>query len=140
MEKKKKIKKTIKLVEVARSFSRKINLGHYETADFFCSAKEEVLKKDVVKISEALFEFCKDETMKSVYAYKLENIPIEQPKKVTRQDYIKESKEAPAKEAEANITKDILEEEKFKEEKAEEEYKNLQPIESPKDEPKGYPE
>ena len=38
-------------IEVARSFSYKLNLGDYENADFFCSAKTEVDEKDYDKIA-----------------------------------------------------------------------------------------
>lgn len=62
-----------KTIEVCRSFSRKLNLGNYETLDMFCSAKAEVSEKDKVKISEQLDKFVQDEVMKSVYSYKLES-------------------------------------------------------------------
>ena len=55
-----------KLVEVARSFSRKVNLGNYETIDIFCSQKAEVIEDEAEKISEELYLFCKNEVMKSV--------------------------------------------------------------------------
>lgn len=67
-----------KLVEIARSFSYKLNLGNYQTADFFCSAKQEVPEGESEEISNALFEFCKDEVEKSVANYKLENLPEQQ--------------------------------------------------------------
>lgn len=63
---------TKKLVEIARSFSYKLNLGNYQTADFFCSQKAEVPENQAEKISEALYEFCKKEVMKSVNRYKAE--------------------------------------------------------------------
>jgi ATP-dependent exoDNAse (exonuclease V) alpha subunit len=72
------------LVEVARSFSRKLNLGNYQTADFFCSQKAEVLESEVVETSEALYKFCKEEVEKSVWDYLAENqekIPEEPPVK-----------------------------------------------------------
>jgi hypothetical protein len=33
-------------IEIARSYSRKVNLGNYETCDFFCSMKAEVPEAD----------------------------------------------------------------------------------------------
>ena len=72
----------IKLTEICRSFSYKLNAGNYESRDFFCSAKEEVKKSGAVKKSEELFAFCKDEVMKSVYAYQLEHLPAEKTEKV----------------------------------------------------------
>lgn len=64
-----------KLVEVCRSFSYKLNVGNYESRDFFCSQKSEVSEKDAEKASESLYEFCKNEVIKSVNRYKLENTP-----------------------------------------------------------------
>ena len=66
-----------KTIEIARSFSRKVNLGHFQNADFFCSAKAEVSEKDAVKIAEELDKFVQDEVMKSVNTYRLENDLIE---------------------------------------------------------------
>jgi tryptophanyl-tRNA synthetase len=57
------------LVEIARSFSYKLNLGNYQTADFFCSQKAEVPESKAEETSEALYEFCKREVMKSVNSY-----------------------------------------------------------------------
>ena len=66
-----------KLTDICRSFSYKLNTGNYESRDFFASRREEVAKKDAVKKSEELYAFCKDEVMKSVYAYQMENLPPE---------------------------------------------------------------
>lgn len=63
------------LVEIARSFSYKLNLGGYQTADFFCSQKAEVPAEDADLVSVALYEFCKEQVIKSVNQYKLENLP-----------------------------------------------------------------
>jgi len=108
-----------KLVEVARSFSFKLNVGNFESRDFFCSQKREVPEEDAVKISEELYKFCEDEVMKSVYSYKIEN-NLTQPKpKLTRQDYAIAQAEAPKSQAE----EDLGEEERLKaklEEKVEE--------------------
>ncbi len=64
-----------KLVEIARSFSRKVNLGNYEVADFFCSEKREVPLEEAEKTSEELFIFCRAEVEKSVEEYKKRNEP-----------------------------------------------------------------
>ena len=64
-----------KLVEVCRSFSYKYFEKQYESRDFFCSQKVEVPEVEAVKASEKLYEFVKDEVMKSVYAYRLEHLP-----------------------------------------------------------------
>lgn len=70
MEKKKKTRKAkIKLVEIARSFSFKLNVGNYESRDFFCSQKAECPPQDAEKTSEALYSFCRSEVLKSVNDY-----------------------------------------------------------------------
>lgn len=72
----KKNPKTEKLVEIARSFSYKLSVpGKYESRDFFCSQKIEVPENQAIEASEKLFEFCKDEVMKSVHNYLMENMP-----------------------------------------------------------------
>jgi hypothetical protein len=58
--------------EIARSFSFKLNVGNYESRDFFCSQKAECKLKDSERISEALHEFCKVQVMKDVNAYRAE--------------------------------------------------------------------
>jgi hypothetical protein len=63
-----------KLTEITRSYSRKLNIGNYETLDFFCSAKEEVPKNQAAKTSERLFQFCKKEVEKSVAEYHIEQL------------------------------------------------------------------
>ena len=63
-----KIKKE-KLVEIARSFSRKLNTGDYTTCDFFCSAKQEVPEEEARETSKQLFSFCKEEVEKDVLEY-----------------------------------------------------------------------
>ena len=63
------------LVEIARSFSYKLNCGNYESRDFFCSQKAEVPYEEAVKTSEALYLFCKNEVMKSVNKYIKDNTP-----------------------------------------------------------------
>jgi len=75
-----KTKKKQKIVEIIRSFSYKMSLPKYENRDFFCSQKAEATEKEAVKVSEALYKFCKKEVIKSVNAYKKE---IE-PKKTTK--------------------------------------------------------
>lgn len=60
---------SIKLVEVARSFSMKKNLGNYESVDFFASQKAEVPEEEAEKTSEALYLFCKAECIKSLNEY-----------------------------------------------------------------------
>jgi hypothetical protein len=56
------------LVEVARSYTFKLNLGNYQTADFFCSQKAECRPEDADLVSDKLYEFCKRQVMKAVAA------------------------------------------------------------------------
>ena len=56
-------------VEVARSFSYKLNCGNYESRDFFGSQKAECNAEDAEMTSEAIHGFCKSEVMKSVRSY-----------------------------------------------------------------------
>ena len=72
-----------KIIEVARSFSRKVNLGNYETADFFCSAKEETTKQQTKKTSKRLHDFCRGEVEKAVEEYQEEIKPAVPEKSVT---------------------------------------------------------
>jgi hypothetical protein len=57
------------IIEVARSFSMKKNLGNYESADFFCSAKRECLLDEADDISEKLLIFCRREVIKDLNAF-----------------------------------------------------------------------
>lgn len=88
------VSKKEKLVEITRSFSYKLNLGNYQTADFFCSEKGEVPEGEKVEASEKLYKFCEDEVMKSVYGYKLENGITEKREKCTKKDFVEAEKEA----------------------------------------------
>lgn len=53
-------------VEIVRSFSFKLNLGDYQSADFFCSRKEQVTHETVDEISTSIYEWCYEEVMESV--------------------------------------------------------------------------
>lgn len=64
-----------KLVEVTRAFSYKLNVGNFESRDFFCSQKAEVPLVEAEQISELLHDFCKNEVVKSVNKYKQEFLP-----------------------------------------------------------------
>lgn len=59
-------------VEIARSFSFKLNLGNYQSADFFCSEKSECAAEDAEAASEALYAFCRKQVMKSVSDFQIE--------------------------------------------------------------------
>jgi hypothetical protein len=67
MKKKKQAKKQREQrVEITRSFSFKLNLGNYQTADFFCSEKKEINAKYAEETSRALEEFCRTQVLQSV--------------------------------------------------------------------------
>ena len=55
--------------EITRSFSYKLNVGNYESRDFFCSQKAECLIEDAVDISDRLYQFCRSAVMRSVQDY-----------------------------------------------------------------------
>lgn len=63
------LKKRNRYVEVARSFSYKLNMGNYESRDFFCSQKAECYEKDAPELSEKLYQFCKAQVLASVREY-----------------------------------------------------------------------
>ena len=46
-------------IEIARSYSEKLNIGNFQSADFFCSQKQECEEKDAESVSKKLFHFCR---------------------------------------------------------------------------------
>lgn len=82
----KEINKDIKLTEICRSFSFRLNTGNYQSVDFFCSRKEECLENEAVKTSERLFAFCKDEVMKDVYSYRLNDLPKDKEREIREKE------------------------------------------------------
>jgi hypothetical protein len=65
-------------VEIVRSFSYKLNVGSYESRDFFCSQKTTCDADDAEAISELVYQFCKTQVLKSVVQYKAECHTAEQ--------------------------------------------------------------
>ena len=55
-----------KLVEIARSFSYKHNLGNFQSCDFFCSQKAEVPEAEAEETSHKLYLFCKGQVAKAL--------------------------------------------------------------------------
>ena len=55
-----------KTIEVARSFSQKVQVKQYEPIEFFCSVKAEVPLEELESISDTLDVFCQAEVEKSV--------------------------------------------------------------------------
>lgn len=60
---------TSRMTEVVRSFSFKLNVGNYESRDFFCSQKTQCPADEAEDYSEAVHQFCKAEVLKAVRAY-----------------------------------------------------------------------
>ncbi len=82
------------LIEIARSFNRKVNLGNYETADFFCSYKEETEINKAEEISKRAFIFCRMEVEKDIEEYKKRNEPKPYKETPEEQKKIDDFKEA----------------------------------------------
>lgn len=59
-----------KMVEVTRSFSFRLNLGNYESADFFCSQKAQCWPEQVDEVSRDLYEFCIDQVQQAIKDFK----------------------------------------------------------------------
>lgn len=57
---------TTKVVEVVRSVSFKLNLGNYQSMDFFCSQKAQCQADEVDTVSADLYDWCYDQVMESV--------------------------------------------------------------------------
>jgi hypothetical protein len=53
-------------IEICRSFSFKLNIGNYQSLDFFCSQKSECWESERTEKSQALYAFCKAEVMRAV--------------------------------------------------------------------------
>jgi hypothetical protein len=51
------------VVEVVRACSFKLNLGNYQSMDFFCSQKAQCLPDEVDQVSADLYEWCFQEVM-----------------------------------------------------------------------------
>lgn len=60
------------MIEIARSFSFKLNMGNYESRDFFCSQKAECRMDEADRVADQIHAFCKTQVLKSVNEYKAE--------------------------------------------------------------------
>lgn len=57
----------MKLIEISRSVSRKINLGDYETKDYFCAVKYEVENEDeAIDASRKAVMLCEQEVLADI--------------------------------------------------------------------------
>ena len=67
-------RKPVARVEIARSFSYKLNVApyggpQYESRDFFCSEKAECSLDDAAEVSAALYAFCRSQVLAAVKDY-----------------------------------------------------------------------
>ena len=69
----------MKLTSITRSFSYKKSLGNYQMADFFCSQTAECKASEEEKASEALYQFCKREVVKSLNEFEKNGLLEPQP-------------------------------------------------------------
>ena len=60
------------MMEIARSFSFKLNVGNFESRDFFCSQKAECEPENAEATSESLHAFCKSQVLKAVNDFRKE--------------------------------------------------------------------
>ena len=59
------------MIEVCRSFSfRKLNLGNYESADFFASRKMQCEQEAAPFVSQQIFEECVEDIREAVVQFK----------------------------------------------------------------------
>lgn len=59
-------------VHIARSFTFKLNIGNYQSIDFFCSQSNECSAEDADEISAALYHWCRNQVLAAVKEYKRE--------------------------------------------------------------------
>jgi hypothetical protein len=57
------------MIEITRSFSYKLNVGNYESRDFFCSEKVSCYPEEAEAIAKTVHEFCQAQVIHSVGAY-----------------------------------------------------------------------
>ena len=57
-------------IEICRSFSMKVNLGNYESADFFASRKMECNKEFADDFSQELVDECFEDVRKAIMQFK----------------------------------------------------------------------
>lgn len=86
-----------KRIEICRSFAFKLNLGNYQSADFFASAKQEVPEDQGEALSEKLYRFCRREILKSIAEFNAENEPLTSEEIRQRKDELQTAPRAPRK-------------------------------------------
>ena len=53
-------------IEIARSYSRKKNIGNYESIDFFASAKGDCYAEEADEFSGLLYQFSRQQVLKAM--------------------------------------------------------------------------
>jgi hypothetical protein len=59
-------------VEITRSFTYKLNVGNYESRDFFCAQKAECSLDEAEAVAARIHAFCKAQVMIAVREYEAE--------------------------------------------------------------------
>ena len=59
-----------RMIGITRSFSYKLNLGDYQSADFFCSQRAECDPAMAQEVSRDLDQFCQDEVREAILNFK----------------------------------------------------------------------
>lgn len=70
------MQKRSRLVEISRSFNYKLNVGNYESRDFFASQKTECGEEDADEVSVRLYRWCAAQVMASVKEYQAERAAL----------------------------------------------------------------
>ena len=86
-------------IEITRSFSRKLNIGNYQSEDFFCSAKREV--------PVAGFEETSAELHVAVYAEVMKQIALREEELKNRKFGIKKSADVGKEDAELDTAQEV---------------------------------
>ena len=66
------VPRSVARVEITRSYSYKLNVGNYESRDFFCAQKAECSLDEAEEVSERVHAFCKAQVMRAVRDYQQE--------------------------------------------------------------------
>lgn len=59
--------------EITRAFTYKLNVGNYESRDFYCCQKVECLWEDSEEVADRLYAFCKRQVLLAVAEWKQEH-------------------------------------------------------------------
>jgi len=109
-----------KTIEITRSYSQKVKIGDYLTADFFMSAKAEVAESEMAEKSKELNELCQKEVQESIEEY-LDKMKVKkEPIKLKPKDFAKAKAEASDNQAIQEIAEAAGGEQRLEEDKVRE--------------------